>query len=229
MCGRTLGSRPWPGLPPGASSVSYALPSPTWRRTAFDLPLLALLLSAFVASFLAYSPALAQTRLWYILAGLFLYDSLAFAPSRVRFRRLIVAPVPVFVALLPAVMAVYFMTTVEWTRWTGKLPALDPLLYWVASWQPNVAGRTIHPNIAGGLIAAALPLQIAALMPWLKPLSLRRRGVAGGLVAVSLMGLVVSLSRGAWMALVVAAIAGAAHVYLRRAGCMRSGRPCCSS
>ena len=52
-----------------------------------------------------------QARLWYILAGLFLYDSLAFAPSRVRFGRLIVAPVSIFIALLPAVMALYFMTT----------------------------------------------------------------------------------------------------------------------
>ncbi|MGC8781363.1 MAG: hypothetical protein ACP5UQ_10895, partial [Anaerolineae bacterium] len=157
----------WPALGPwplalaalGRLIRTLTMPHRGWRRTPFDLPLAVFLVSAGVSAWLSYDRAAGWGKFWAIVGGLLFYDSLALAPEEVRLGRWGLRPVRLTVALLPALIAAYFLLTNEWLRWAGKLPALDPLLRWLASWQPDLPGHRLHPNVAGGLIAALLPLQ----------------------------------------------------------------------
>lgn len=189
---------PWPLLLIAAGRLMRLLTfrQVTWRRTCFDGWLLLFLLSAAMAAGLAYDQPAAQGKLWVIIGGLALYDSLALAPERVRLGRAEIAAGRVLLALAPAIIALYFLLTTDWPRWTGKLAWLDPLMRWLASWQPDLPGHRLHPNVAAGLIAGLLPLQVAAI---------GRHKSGWLLIALGFFGLLLTASRGAWIALAAAA------------------------
>ena len=150
--------------------------------------------SALLGAGLAYEPTAAWAKFWTLVGGLGLYIGVAWTPSRVRVGRRQVDPTRVMLALLPAALAIYFLLTNDWTRWSGKLPGLQPLVAWLAAWQPQLPGHVLHPNVAGGLLAALIPMQMAAVRQW-----------RGGwpLIAVALIALLLTGSRGAWGALAV--------------------------
>jgi O-antigen ligase len=165
-----------------------------WSRTRFDLPLLLFLVSAAIGAWLAFDPEAASAKFWQIVGGVALFDSLVFAPQQVRILDRKFSPVRALLLLLPALIAGYSLLTNDWASQPGKIPALTPAMAWFGSWQPDLSADRLHANVAGGLIAALLPLQIAAAA-----------GLALGLALVGLaaVGLVMSASRGAWVALAI--------------------------
>jgi len=185
---------PWPLalVAIGRLIRTLTIPHRVWRRTAFDLPLAAFLISAGVSAWLAYDPAVGWAKFWVIVGGLALYDSLARGPEAARIAGRPFSPRRLLLALLPAVIALYFLLTTDWSRWMGKLPWLDPPMAWLATWQPDLPGHRLHPNVAGGLMAALLPLQVTAI-------SRLRRGWL--LIGLSAFCLLMTGSRGAWIAL----------------------------
>ena len=164
------------------------------------------LLSAILGTVVAVNPADAIGRLILIAVGLALSVAAARLPTTphtVRLGRIIFAALPVVVAL-------YFFLTNDWAARIGKLPALDPALRLLDQLQP-VHGISINTNVVGGVIAAYMPLQVAALWPNL------RKGIGPWLlIGISLAALLASLSRSAWFAL--AAISFAALVWHRLSG-----------
>ena len=78
-------------------------------------------------------------------------------------------------------------------------------------------GLTDHPNILGGLLAAALPIVGAALVDPAPMPGSRRWGI-GVIAAIGVAGLVVTFSRGAWLAEVAGAAAGLAVLVLAAGG-----------
>jgi hypothetical protein len=189
---------PWPLLLIAAGRLTRTLTSPHIGRrlTPIDPPLLVSLLSAAIGTWLAYDQTAGWNKFWVIVGGLALYDSLAFAPEPVRVGRWQIAPVRVLLALLPAVIAFYFLLTNDWAAWMGKLPWLDPAMRWFASWQPDLPGHRLNPNVAGGLMAALFPLQVAAVG--------RAKG-SWPLIGLAALGLLMTVSRGAWIALATVA------------------------
>ena len=178
--------------------------------------------TALMGALLAFNPAAGWAKFWVVVGGLGLYGGFAWTPARVRFGARTFDPVRLTLALLPAALAVYFLLTNDWARWAGKLPWLDSLTAWLSGWQPTSASsvepqlsaHALHPNVAGGLLAALLPLQMAAdfgeafdkLRPRAVSLSNRSRAVrrsrAGWpLIALALIALLLTGSRGAWGAL----------------------------
>ncbi len=188
----------WPLLPVAAGVACRWLARPqaaVWRRGPFNAPLALFLAAALLGAVWAYAPAPAWAKLWTIAGGVALYGSVAGAAAQVRIGRWQIAPVSVVLALFPAVLAAYFLLTNDWAHWAGKLAWLDPITAWLATWQPDLPGHRLHPNVAGGLLAGLLPLQIAAV---------RRTRAGWALVAFALLALVLTASRGAWLALGVA-------------------------
>ena len=188
----------WPLLLVAAGRLCRArtLPRETWKRTTcFDLPLWLFLVSAAVGAWLAFNQAAASAKFWQIVAGLALFDSLVFAPEHAAVLRWRFPPVRGLLLLLPALLAAYVLLTTDWSLAIGKVPWLDPVMHWFTSWQPRAAVDQLHPNVSGGLIAALIPLQMAAASGL---------GIAWLLVGLSFLGLLMSASRGGWLGLAVA-------------------------
>jgi hypothetical protein len=186
---------PWPLILVAVGFLARlaCLPRLRWRLGALDLPLALFLASAGMGLALSYNHVDALAKFWVIVGGVAIYGSVLRSTDRVPLARsATIQPLRVLLALFPAIVAGYFLLTTDWSRWMGKLPPLDALMRWVASWQPQLPGHRLHPNVAGGLIAAFIPLQVAAVGG--SPLGIL-------LIALSFAGLLLTASRGAWLAL----------------------------
>ncbi len=174
-----------------------------FRPTLFAAPLALFLLSALVGAWIGHGQLSDGILLGLIVLSVGAYGAVVCVPEQVTLpggRRL--APLGILFGSLPTILSLYFLLTNDWGRWIGKLPWLDPLMRWFSSWT-FATGHALNPNIAGGLIAVFLPLQLAAL---------KDDGPRGGwgwvsavMVAVSFAGLLLSASRGAWVALALVA------------------------
>jgi O-antigen ligase len=191
---------PWPLLLIGLGLAVRRLTNvaPRARLGALAAGVLLFGATALIGALLAFNPAAAWAKFWVVVGGLGLYGGFAWTPARVRFGSRALDPVRLTLALLPAALAIYFLLTNDWARWAGKLPWLNPLMAWLAAWQPQFSTHVLHPNVAGGLLAALLPVQMAAV---------RRSRAGWALIAVALIALLLTGSRGAWGALVVALLA----------------------
>ena len=192
---------PWPLILVAIALVARKL---TTRarilNTPFDRPLLLFVLAAALGIWIAYSPQAGWNKFWLIIAGIAVYIGIIYAPAEIELggsKR--ISPVRAFMIVLPAAISVYSLLTTDWTPWAQKLPWLTPWRSWIATLRPTFSGYTVHPNVVGGVLAALIPLQLAAL------LSVKRSAtqiVLGVLcLALSFLGLFMSATRGAWLSL----------------------------
>lgn len=160
------------------------------------------LLSAGAGVWIAYDKPAAWGKFGLIVGGLILYRLLAHLPEQIYINAWDVPTLEWILGSLPALVAFYFFLTNDWSSRIGKVPALDPAMRWFAAWQPNLAALRVNSNVIGGVIAALLPLQIAALFQTQTRKSI---WIGAMLAASSGVALLMSASRGAWLALVIAA------------------------
>jgi len=215
---------PWPLLLVGlAWLLQLAQTGSLFPRSAFDGPLALFLLAAAAGASISIDRAAAwQSTIFVYVGAVVVYYAVLVTPERLRLGRLRLQPLRLLLLLLPAVAAAYFLLTTDWQAWQEKLGWLGPALGLLAALRIPTSGHLLHPNMAGGLLAALLPLQIGALRWRRSPGWLRAAGLA--LIALSLLGLLASGSRGAWLALLAA---GGLWLAWRAAGALlpRTGRP----
>ena len=172
-------------------------------NTPFDRPLLLFVLAAALGAWNAYSQQAGWNKFWLIIAGVTVYIGIIYAPVEVEFRgSKRISPVRAFLVFLPAVISGYALLTTDWMHWAQKLPWLNPWRSWIITLRPTFSSFTLNPNVVGGVLAALIPLQLAAL------LSVKRSGtqtLLGALcLGLSALGLFISASRGAWLSLAIA-------------------------
>ncbi len=199
------GAGPWPlllALAPWA--IRFVHTGQPTRRTAFDPPLLIFLITAGVAVWAAYDRAAAWPKFWQILGGVLLFYAFANAEPVPRVRVWLLA-------LLGTGVAAYFLLTHDWDAYPAKIPALAALGRALQAPLPRLPGHRLHPNVAGGLMAMAVPYAgLATLQSWRdlrraqQPGASRQRlALAAAIVAlaITLFGLAMTASRAAWIAL----------------------------
>ena len=201
---------PWPLILVALALVARRLT--THARvlsTPFDRPLLLFVLAAALGAWNAYSQQAGWNRFWLIIAGITVYIGIVYAPVEVEFRgSKRISPVRAFLIILPAAISVYSLLTTDWMQWAQKLPWLNPWRSWIIMLRPAFSGFALHPNVVGGVLAALIPLQLAAL------LSVKRSGTQTLLGALCL-GLSVLRT---FHECVARGLAGLGH----RAGCLGS-------
>jgi tetratricopeptide (TPR) repeat protein len=196
---------PWPlilALAPWALRL-VRVGRPT-RRTPFDLPLLLFLLTAGVGVWAAYDRQPAWSKFWLIVGGVLLYYALVNAEPIADARAWLLA-------FFGAGVALYFLATHDWDAYPAKIDALTHLGRALQSPLPALPGHRLHPNVAGGIMAMMLPFAAWAAAAawrgvWRAPSQAapsRWLALAAGLgsVGLTLFGVVMSTSRGAWVAL----------------------------
>jgi len=196
---------PWPLLLVGlAWLLRLAQTGSLFPRSAFDGPLALFLLATASGASISIDRAAAWgSAIFIYLGAVVIYYAVLVTPERVRLGALRVEPLRLLLLLLPAAAALYFLLTSDWQAWQDKVGWLGPLVGVLASLRQPAPGHLLHPNMVGGLLAALLPLQVGALRWRSSPAWLRSVGLL--LLALALLGLVVSSSRGAWIALLAVA------------------------
>jgi hypothetical protein len=184
------------------------------RRTPFDLPLLLFVASAGVGVWAAFDRVYAWQKFWWVVGAVFLFYALsngrAFWPRR--------GPAAADLRLwgltgFGLLLSFYFMATHEWAAYPTPA-AIERLGLALQALLPDLPGHRLNPNVAGGMLAFVAPFTAALLLtagrlersPRLTGLLATTAGLA---LALILLGLLLTYSRGAWLAL-----AGAAGLYL---------------
>ena len=180
------------------------------RSTPFDLPLLLFLASAFLGVNLAFSQAQqwldsvtpflwAWAKFWTIVPALALFVAVA----NLRGVRQVWWFARVY-ACLAVALTLYFVVTNDWQVRGGKFDLLSQLGALLSEPLPDVPGRRLHPNVVGGVIAMLVPFCLAL---WCEARARRREFMAwGALTLAALFGLLMSASRGAWLAVAFVAL-----------------------
>ncbi|MCA1552902.1 MAG: O-antigen ligase family protein, partial [Chloroflexi bacterium] len=188
--------------------LRYAAHRELTRRTPFDLPLLLFLLSAVVSANVAFNQGAqwlegvtpltwAWAKFWSIVAGIALFYAVANLRGTDQLWGFARA-----CALFGLLVALYFIVTNDWAARAGKFDLLAQVGAALREPFPDVPGRRLHPNTVGGILAMLTPYVFALLMDargrareWLLWLAVS---------ALLLFGLLLSASRGAWIALAAA-------------------------
>jgi cytochrome c-type biogenesis protein CcmH/NrfG len=178
----------------------------------FDLPLALFLLTAAVGVWAAYDREAAWAKFWLIVGAVLLFY--AFANARTT-------PAAARAGLVTGFavgLSLYFLATNDWTFYEAEFEAMNRLGRSLQRLLPPLPGPRLNPNDTGGLLAAMLPFAAwANLRPWQKavdPSGQRKLAIwlevllASGALALVLLGLVMTGSRGAWLACGVAGLAG---------------------
>jgi tetratricopeptide (TPR) repeat protein len=196
---------PWPlvlALPPWLARL--VLTGRLSRRTPFDVPLLLFLLMAGVGVWAAYDRQAAWAKFWLVVGGGLLFYALANAEPMGERRVWLLS-------FFGAGVALYFLATHDWDAFPAKIAALTRLGRSLQAPLPTLPGHRLHPNVAGGIMAMMAPYAgWVTVKAWQE---LRRSPgrvslvglapLAAGLGALGLtiFGLLMTTSRGAWIAL----------------------------
>jgi O-antigen ligase len=186
-------------LPWGLRLVGGRFP---YRRTNGDLLLAIFLLTAIVSVWSAYDREVAWQKLWLIVGALLLFYALAAQPKENLW---IIASVLGSIATL---IALAFALTSDWIAKPSDLPFLTRIGHWLMAVRPElpVKLQPLHPNLVGGLLAILLPFALADAYHrrriWRVNLS-SALGFGWALLKIGLIavGLFLTSSRGAWLAL----------------------------
>lgn len=175
------------------------------RPTAFDALLGLFALSAVAGLWAAYDRGPAMAKFWLIVGALGIYYALAHQPTQ-RSLYLTLA----ILGLFALALALYFVATNDWATQPVKVPALTALGRWLARGLPALPGHRITPNVTGGMLAMLLPFYVPLmfLSPSGSTLGIRGRGLRPLwtlCAAVAALGWLLTVSRGAWIALLGAA------------------------
>ena len=176
------------------------------QRTPFDLPLFLFVLTAALAVWAAYDQEAAWAKFWLIAGGVLLFYSFANARS---------TPAIVRVGLLSVfavALSFYFLATNDWTR----LHSVSRIGQSLQKYLPEVPGPRLNPNEVGGILAMLLPFVVwSAVRTWQRArdsaISPRRARwltvpLAWAALALVLFALLLTVSRGAWLACGVAGL-----------------------
>lgn len=168
------------------------------RQTFFEFSIVLFVLTTALGVWSAYDRQAAWGKFWILIAGVFLFYAIARQP-RVNFWVL-----AGLFSTFSALLGLYFMFTHDWQLLPADLELLNRLGVRWMDVRPPIPFARIHPNFAGGLIAAFFPFSIAlGLRAW------KKKKITTAIFAtfnsvLALVGLVFTSSRAAWAALAVA-------------------------
>ncbi len=174
-------------------------------KNGLEVPLILFIISAAIATWIAFDRPTAALQFARILAGCALFYAVIDSSQNVR--RLTAA----LLVLASVVLAIYWPIQHDFTAQPAKFEPVTQLGLWINSHLPEVdfsflTGHAIHPNVAAGTLLLAIPFGVYLSWVWRR----EKRPVPAIIsIAATLIitgGLLMTGSRGAWLGLVGASL-----------------------
>jgi O-antigen ligase len=179
-------------------------------HTGMEIPGLVFLASAALATWISYDQGMAFLQFERLLAaGVLFYvvvgrkisagDGSAAHRKEVELRW-----IGVGILALASALAIYWPLHQDYSALDNKFFLVTNLLNWIQTHLPAIPGPAINHDVAAGTLILAVPLGIGLVM------DARRKGAAieafleAVAILIVLIGLLLTISRGAWMGLAVA-------------------------
>lgn len=179
------------------------------RAGVIDIALWVFVATALLGVWVAYDLGPAMAKFWLIVGAIGLYYALSHQAEGLP-RYLAYA----FIGVLGVGLSVYFYLTNDWSGSSDKLPWLYALSKQFARIVPSLASHRMHPNVVGGMLAMLIPFYIPLIKSSHHSATQdrqpqTRRGLTNASylwfipLALCLVTLFFSASRGAWVSLII--------------------------
>ena len=176
-----------------------------WRQTgqlsattSLTAPLGLFMITAVMGLWAAYNPTAAWAKFWVLVAAIFLFFTIANQPAiNLWF-------IAKLLSLFTVLVAVYFLLTHDWQAEPTYMSLLDGLAERWMGIRPFLKTPPLHPNQAAGFIVVFAPLVIAVGWRGWRTRSILGWGITAIVATLILFALLLTGSRGAWLALIVA-------------------------
>jgi putative inorganic carbon (HCO3(-)) transporter len=161
-------------------------------RTPGDWAILALALTLPVTLWVSLQPEVTRIQVYRLIIGIALYYAIAnWKPSALRLSAILAG-----IALTALLLSFAAPFSVEWV--TRKLNFISPIIYQRFS---LVISDTIHPNVLAGNLVILFPVVLAPVFFGWRKLTWPERILYTLSSAITLATILLTQSRGAWMAL----------------------------
>lgn len=187
------------------------------RSIPLHLPWLLFIATALVGVFVSYDFQFSLRKFYLILGGIGLYYALATTQTATA-RRLVVWGL----LLVCAAIAIFYLTQTDFSAQPIKIGALNQLGLQIHSISPQFGLRMPHPNLIAGILLLGLPYSVALAYAALRGRRWFAFAAAAFFILLLGLSLLMTTSRGAWLALVALA-AGGTVVYIAVALARRAG------
>ena len=167
------------------------------QLTGLEIPILLLLVSAAMGVWLSFNTLSAMLQFARMLGALGLFMAIADSgrqPQRWLAMGFLVAT---------AGLAVFWPLQHDFTIEQVKLRFISSVGSWIQSVTPAIPDfpKEIHPNVAGGIFALAIPYGIALSLDFNRSKRITWMALSALAALLAVSGLVLTTSRGAWMGL----------------------------
>ena len=169
-----------------------------FKRTTFDLPIFIFVMTAGMGVWVAYDPGTAWAKFWLVLASVLIYYAIAAQPKAN------LKVVYAGVGILGGLVSFALLFDNNLTSYRADLGVIQHLTSWWVSTRPAWLVNSLHPNLAGGILAVLFPFSILLVSVSFRKGEIMLGACSVVLVAITAGGIILSSSRGAWIALLTA-------------------------
>ena len=169
----------------------------TFEKSAFIVPLALIVITAGIGVWAAYDQQAAWGKFWIIIGAVAVCIALVNQP------RANLGVIASLVGLMGVIIAIIFILINEWNTQSSDLGVINRAGGWIMANRPSIGSLSLSPNFVGGLLAILVPIPLAlGLYSWKKGDRAKAiLSLAMGIVV--LIGLFLTSSRGAWIALLL--------------------------
>lgn len=169
----------------------------TFEKSAFIVPLALIVITAGIGVWAAYDQQAAWGKFWIIIGAVAVCIALVNQP------RANLGVIASLVGLMGVIIAIIFILINEWNTQSSDLGVINRAGGWIMANRPSIGSLSLSPNFVGGLLAILVPIPLAlGLYSWKKGDRAKAiLSLAMGMVV--LIGLFLTSSRGAWIALLL--------------------------
>jgi O-antigen ligase len=166
------------------------------KLPGFVVPVGLVIITAVIGVWAAYDRQAAFEKFWVIVGAVAIFSALANQP------RVNLGVVASLVGLMGVLITVIFIFTNDWKTQSSDLDLIRSVGEWVTAIRPAVAQQGLSPNFTGGLLAILAPIPFAFAYHAWKKNHLIQAILSAGMGLIILIGLFLTSSRGAWLAIV---------------------------
>jgi hypothetical protein len=168
-----------------------------FRLAVIHLSLVVFLLTAAVGVWAAPQGEAAWGKFWVLFGGVLLFYTLADQPEEN------LGFVAGLFSLFAVVLSISFLLFNDWQTLPLDLRILDRITSVLSRLRPSLPVVSIHANMVGGILAMLFPFPLALGLYGWKTRMQSLLWVSAGICGIIAAGLVLSSSRGAWLALLL--------------------------
>ena len=168
------------------------------ERTFFVFPLALFILTAGMGVWAAYDQPAAWEKFWIIIVGAALFAALVSQPKAN------LGVVAGLVGIMGVIIAIIFSLNHDWNTPATDLGAINRAGEWIMAVRPSIGILALPQNFVGGVLAMLAPIPFAYGVSKWKKEKYAQAIILFSMVVLILIGMILTSSRGAWLALFLA-------------------------